>query len=72
MKIVLNATKTYATEANAEKAVAAAGASDLRYFIHRNEAGRFFPVFLMGQTDSNGKPTTAMQMGVHFHFTVVG
>lgn len=72
MRIVLGAAKTYATEANAVKAIEQAGAGELRYFVHRNEQGRYFPVVLMGQTDSNGRPTTAMQLGVHFQFTVVG
>lgn len=57
-------TKTYATVANAIKAVEKKGFSDdLRYFIHRDEAtGRYFPIFI-GEK--------AIQHMVHFHFHVV-
>ena len=62
-KTTITAVKTYATEANADKAVAKAGFEDLRHFMMRNEEGRFFPVFI-GQE--------AAQRGVHFHFNIVG
>lgn len=62
-KFQIKAPKTYKTEANADLAVAKAGFSDLRYFIMRNEEGRFFPVFV-------GQP--AVHRGVHFHFNIVG
>ncbi len=64
--IKLEANKTYATEANAVKAVEkkfpAADNDGLRYLIQQDSSGRFFPVFI-GQS--------AVQAGVHFHFNVV-
>lgn len=64
--ITIEANKTYATEANAVKAVEkkfpAASNDGLRYFIQRTADGRFFPIFI-GQA--------AVQAGVHFHFNVV-
>ena len=62
-KFDIVATKTYATEVNADKAVAKAGFSDLRHFIMKDESGRFYPVFIGQQ---------AAQRGVHFHFNIVG
>lgn len=62
-KFEIKATKTYATEANADAAVAKKGFTDLRHFIMKTEDGRFFPVFV-GQE--------AAQRAVHFHFHVVG
>ncbi|CAB5221544.1 hypothetical protein UFOVP245_182 [uncultured Caudovirales phage] len=62
-KFDIVANKTYATEDNADKAVAKAGFSDLRHFMMTDEDGRFFPVFV-GQE--------AMQRGAHFQFNVVG
>lgn len=62
-KFKIEITKTYATEANADAAVAKKGFSDLRHFMMRTEDGRFFPVFI-GEA--------AMQRGVHFHFHIVG
>lgn len=59
----IQAVKTYATKANAQKAVAKIGAQRLRHFIMTNDEGRFFPVFV-GQE--------ALQEGIHFHFNVVG
>lgn len=57
--------KTYATEANAVKAVEKkfpeANNDGLRYFLQRTEDGRFFPVFVGERS---------MQHGVHFHFHV--
>jgi hypothetical protein len=67
----LTPNKTYATEANAIKAVEklfpnkpnANGKYDgLNYFLQRTEDGRFFPVFI-GER--------AMQAMVHFHFNIV-
>lgn len=57
--------RTYATEANAHKAVndKYSDASYLRYMIVWNAEGRCYPVFL-------GEP--AIQAGVHFNFCVVG
>lgn len=64
--IIIEANTTYATEAIAVRAVEkkfpAAINDNLRYFIKRNAAGRYFPVFV-GQS--------AVQAGVHFHFTVI-
>ena len=56
-------TKTYATEINADKAVAKAGLEKFRHFIMRTSDNRFFPVFV-GQE--------AVQAGVHFQFHIVG
>lgn len=65
--IKLEANKTYATEANATKAVEKkfpeSDNDGLTYFLQRTEDGRFFPVFL-GER--------ALQAGVHFHFNVAG
>lgn len=62
----LEANKTYATEANAIKAVEKkypeANNDGLNYFLQRTEDGRFFPVFV-GER--------ALQRMVHFHFNVV-
>lgn len=63
MKFEIKAPRSYATEANADKAVAKAHLSGLRHFIMRTPEGRFFPVFV-GQA--------AIQHGVHFQFNVVG
>jgi hypothetical protein len=62
-KFDIVASKTYASEQNADKAVAKAGFSDLRHFVMLTEDGRFYPVFV-GQE--------AMQRGVQFQFNVVG
>jgi len=65
--IKLEANKTYVSEANAVKAVEKkfpeADKDGLIYFIHRDDDGRYFPVFV-GQN--------AVHAGVHFHFNVVG
>lgn len=57
--------KTYATEANAVKAAEKLYAKfdDLRYFIMPTSDGRFFPVFIGRR---------AIELGVHFHFNVIG
>lgn len=65
-KIQLNATKTYATEDNADKAIErfpSIVAADVNYFIARTADGRFFPVFIGAK---------AVNLGIHFHFHVVG
>lgn len=64
--IDLTASKTYASKANAIKAVEKKfGDRDdmkhLRYFIYTDDNGRFFPIFL-GEA--------AIQAMVHFHFSV--
>ena len=61
-KFAIEAVKTYATEANVEKAVSKAGFEDLRHFIMEKH-GRFFPVFV---------GFAALDRGVHFKFNVVG
>ena len=61
-KFRIEASKTYATEANAERAVEKAGLANIRHFMMRDEAGRWFPVFV-GQE--------AFLAGVHFHFNVI-
>lgn len=66
----LTPVKTYATKANAIKAVEKkcgpnqehAGSSDALYFIHQGDDGRFFPVFI-GER--------ALRAMMHFHFNVV-
>lgn len=62
----IQAVKSYATAANAIKAVEKkfpeSADDDLRYMILQNEEGRFFPVFI---------GMDALQVGVHFHFNVV-
>lgn len=61
--VKLESSKTYVSEANVIKAVEKCIAfKDLRYFIARNEEGRYFPVFV-GQS--------AVERGVHFMFSVV-
>lgn len=59
--------KSYATAANAEKAIdrypAIRNNESLRYFIYCDEDGRYGPVFL-GES--------AIQGGVHFKFNVIG
>lgn len=62
-KFEISAPKTYATEANADKAVAKAGFQDVRHFMARTADGRFYPVFV-GQD--------AAQRCVHFQFNIVG
>ena len=58
------ASKTYATEANAIKAVEKCEITDeLRYFIMRNDEGRFFPVFV---------GMKAIEAGMHFRFNCIG
>lgn len=63
-------TKTYATKANAERAVekllgkdhAKDFSSNLRYIIMPTEDGRFGVLFI---------GNSAMQAGIHFHFNCV-
>jgi len=59
------ANKTYATEANAVKAVDKKYSNEdqsLRYFIMQTADGRFFPIFVGNK---------AIERGVHFDFHVV-
>ena len=64
--IILEPNKTYATAANAVKAVEKVfprGDDDgLRYILQRTDEGRYFPVFI---------GMKALEHGVHFHFNVV-
>ena len=64
--VILEANKTYATEANAIKAVEkvfpAASGDGLRYILQRTDDGRYFPVFF---------GMRAVERRVHFHFHVV-
>lgn len=65
-QIVIQPTRTYASEANVLRALDRAGLTrhaDLRFFIMRHDDGRYFPVFV-GQS--------AVDRGVHFHFNVIG
>lgn len=64
--LTLTPAKTYATEANAIKAVEKRfpeSANDgLRYILQRTPDDRFYPVFI---------GNSAIHAGVHFHFHVV-
>lgn len=64
--VTIEANKTYATEANAVKAVEkkfpSADNDGLRYFLQRTADGRFFPIFIGNK---------ALEAHVHFHFNVV-
>lgn len=64
--LTLTPNKTYATEANAIKAVEKRfpeSANDgLRYILQRTPDGQFYPVFV---------GNSAVHAGVHFHFHVV-
>lgn len=62
-KFQIESVKTYATEENADKAVANRGFQDIRHFMMRTENGRWFPVFVGEE---------AIGRGVHFQFNVVG
>lgn len=63
---ILEPNKTYATAANAVKAVEKvfpSGDDDgLRYILQRTDDGRYFPVFI---------GMKAVEHGVHFRFHVV-
>lgn len=60
----LDPSKTYKTEADAQKAVEKLSLpGNCRYFITLDAQGRFFPVFVGSE---------GMQYGVHFHFPVIG
>lgn len=64
--LTLTPNKTYATEANAIKAVEKrfpeSDNDGLRYILQRTPDGRFYPVFI---------GNSAVHAGVHFHFHVV-
>lgn len=64
--ITLTPNRTYATEANAIKAVEKrfpeSDNDGLRYILMPTPDGRFYPVFV---------GTSAVHAGVHFHFHVV-
>ena len=61
--------RTNKTPENVEKAIERElpkfmdNGKNLRYFIHVNEEGRYFPVFVGHE---------AVASGVHFHFNVIG
>jgi hypothetical protein len=65
-KIKLEPVKTYATEANAikavEKLIKPELLPELRYLIYPHTDGRFFPVFI---------GLNALDHGVHFHFNIL-
>lgn len=64
MEFELTPTKTYASKDNVRLAVAKLGFQEFRYFIYCTEdTHRYFPVFV---------GATALQVGIHFHFNVVG
>jgi hypothetical protein len=54
---------TYATVANAVKAVEKSSFGDLRYVVAVDGEGRFFPLFIGGDE--------ILQRGVHFKFAVM-
>jgi hypothetical protein len=56
--------KSYATEANAVKAVTAIFGAypEVRYFVQKTEDNRYIPVCI---------GVKALQLGAHFHFNVV-
>lgn len=64
--VILEPTKTYATAANAVKAVEKVFPrgvdDDLIYILQRTDDGRYFPVFI---------GMRAVEHGVHFRFHVV-
>lgn len=64
--LTLTPNRTYATEANAIKAVEKrfpeSSDDGLRYILQRTPDGRFYPVFI---------GNSAVHAGVHFHFHVV-
>ena len=64
--VILTPDKTYATAANAVKAVEKVfprcDDDGLRYILQRTDDGRYFPVFV---------GTRAVERRVHFHFHVV-
>ncbi len=66
--LVITPNKTYATAANAVKAVDAKFPSttpeysQLRYIMQTTAEGRFYPLFIGSQS---------IQAGVHFHFNCV-
>lgn len=62
-EVKLNPSRTYATLANMQRAIADES-DELRYITMRTDEGRFYPVFIGEQ---------ALQHGVHFrNFCVVG
>ena len=63
-QVEITPSRTYATEANAIRAVEKTfgNAEGLRWVMMRNEEGRFYPLFI---------GNSALQAGVHFHFCVV-
>jgi hypothetical protein len=66
MQFNLEPVRTYASQANALKAVDKKFSKDLQDTLHwyiAEKDNRFFPVFV-GQN--------ALQSGAHFHFNVVG
>ena len=64
-QIELTPVKTYASKANAVKAVEKKYGNNgtSRFFIMQTDEGRFFPVFV---------GLHALNEGVHFNFNVVG
>lgn len=67
MPLNLTPTKTYASVSNAERAIEKAGFQDTRYILVFNAEGRCYPIFAFRQGDF-----TAMDLGIHFHFCVLG
>jgi len=65
--IEIEGVRTYATKANAIKAVerkiAPQQLTELRYFIQKTESDRYIPVFIGAE---------CLQHGIHFHFNVIG
>ena len=61
-KFEITPTKTYASEANCDKAIAKVGCESYRHFIMITPEGRFFPVFV---------GSDAIAASLFFHFNVV-
>lgn len=58
------ASKTYASAANARKAVEKSGYAHIKHIIACNEAGRWFPAFIPTEDEM-------CSTGVHWHWNVI-
>ena len=60
----LNPTKTYATSANARKAVEKSGDQEIKHMIISDESGRWYPIFIPSEDEMSST-------GVHWRWCVV-
>lgn len=60
----ITAPKTFATKANARKAVAKTGDEGLRHFYMQADDGRWFPVFVVTESELS-------ETGIHFRWNVI-